>query len=325
MKNLFFFIVVVFLFFSCAGTPEPGEELPEETEFEEVLEELEITDDNELENIDNALVFEEILEREADDFVNDVFDDGIEDDTEDDTGVEFSSEEDAVVIEERLSSIEESLSNIEERLALIADALINAQATPLPETTVPVVEVPAPTAPVVPPAPVEAVQPQEPMPSVAQPPDDDSAPSEPPPTREPVREAPPLVSVLRDFPPVPALPAISPREDEVVFSRIVRATVGQMIEIPFRGTNWVYLGELASRRGVELNSSRREPEGQSFVFRAESEGAYVLKFFREDFLRGYIINDHVQVIVGEAAVTGTGWFNPPFDRGRVVAEPRWPS
>ncbi|MDR3020899.1 MAG: hypothetical protein LBU66_08380, partial [Treponema sp.] len=31
------------------------------------------------------------------------------------------------------------------------------------------------------------------------------------------------------------------------------------------------------------------------------------------------------VIVGEAAVTGTGWFNPPFDRGRVVAEPRWPS
>jgi len=38
------------------------------------------------------------------------------------------------------------------------------------------------------------------------------------------------------------------------------------------------------------------------------------------------LNDHVQVIVGEAPeTTGTGWFNPAIDRGRVIAEPRWPS
>jgi tetratricopeptide (TPR) repeat protein len=37
------------------------------------------------------------------------------------------------------------------------------------------------------------------------------------------------------------------------------------------------------------------------------------------------LNDYVQVITGEAPDhTGAGWFNPPIDRGRVIAEPRWP-
>jgi len=119
---------------------------------------------------------------------------------------------------------------------------------------------------------------------------------------------------------------ITPQNDEVVFSRIVRATVGQIVEIPFIGTGWVYLGELASRRGIAYVSSRRESEGQSLIFRAEEAGTYVLRFFKEDFIRGYILNDHVQVIVGEApSAGGAGWFNPPIDRGRVTAEPRWPS
>jgi TolA-binding protein len=130
----------------------------------------------------------------------------------------------------------------------------------------------------------------------------------------------------RDEPPVPARQGIiAPQNDEVVFSRIVRATVGQIVEIPFMGTNWVYLGELASRRGIAYDSSRRESEGQSIIFRAEEAGTYVLKFYRDVFVRGYILNDYVQVIVGEAPSDGAGWFNPPIDRGRVVANPRWPS
>ncbi|MDR0601065.1 MAG: tetratricopeptide repeat protein, partial [Treponema sp.] len=63
-----------------------------------------------------------------------------------------------------------------------------------------------------------------------------------------------------------------------------------------------------------------------FIFRAEEAGTYVLKFYKEDFIRDYILGDHVQVIVGEApAAGGAGWFSPPVDRGRVTAEPRWPS
>jgi hypothetical protein len=120
------------------------------------------------------------------------------------------------------------------------------------------------------------------------------------------------------------VPPSAPAE-EIVFSRTVRAVAGQLVEIPFRGAGWVYLGEFGSRRGIAYDSRRLESEGQTFVFRAEQAGTYVLKFYRQDFIRDYILNDYVQVIVGEAPdASGIGWFSPPADRGRVVAEPRWP-
>jgi hypothetical protein len=128
---------------------------------------------------------------------------------------------------------------------------------------------------------------------------------------------------------VPDPPARTPppavREEELVFSRILRATAGQLAEIPFRGSGWVFLGELSSRRGLAYDSRRLDPEGQSFIFRCETPGIYVLKFYKQDFIRDYILNDYVQVIVGEAPEhAGIGLFNAPVDRGRVVAEPRWP-
>jgi TolA-binding protein len=115
-------------------------------------------------------------------------------------------------------------------------------------------------------------------------------------------------------------------DEEAVFSRTVRATEGQLVEIPFRGTGWVYLGEIASRRGIVYESRRLDPEGQSFIFHAEAAGAYALQFYKQDFIREFILNDYVQVLVGEApASAGSGWFNPPVDQGRVIAQPRWPA
>ena len=135
--------------------------------------------------------------------------------------------------------------------------------------------------------------------------------------------------------PGPELPArISSSEDEdIVFSRVVRATVGQIIEIPFRGTGWVYLGELGNRRGIAYDSRRLDlaagsngaVEGQSFIFSAEAAGTYILKFYKQYFIQDYVINDYVQVIVGEASDnSGASRFGYPVDRGRVIAEPRWP-
>jgi hypothetical protein len=148
----------------------------------------------------------------------------------------------------------------------------------------------------------------------------------PPLLRPPEREAPRQPSPLpgNSLPEAPALPPGD--EEKIVFSRTVRLTAGQLLEIPFRGAGWVYLGELGSRRGIVYDSRRLDPEGQTFVFRAEAAGTYTLKFYRQDFIRDYILNDYVQVIVGEAPEnSGLGWFKPPEDRGRVVAEPRWPA
>ena len=125
---------------------------------------------------------------------------------------------------------------------------------------------------------------------------------------------------------LPSRPAPESLGDEAVFSRVVRAFTGQMVEIPFRGTGWVYLGELGSRRGIVYDSRRLDViagfvEGQSFIFRAVIAGTYILKFYKQDFIQDTIITDYVQVIVGEPDDLVPGRY---VDRGRVIAEPRWP-
>jgi hypothetical protein len=176
--------------------------------------------------------------------------------------------------------------------------------------------------------PSEEFPPETPPPAPA-PEAEKAPPAAPPFIGPPEEELPPRE---REPPPPPALPDLPARTpppavpaEELVLSRVVRATVGQLVEIPFRGAGWVYLGELSSSRGLAYDSRRLDPEGQTFVFRCEAPGTYVLKFYRQDFIRDYILNDHVQVIVGEALESaGIGLFNPPTDKGRVIAEPRWP-
>jgi hypothetical protein len=112
----------------------------------------------------------------------------------------------------------------------------------------------------------------------------------------------------------------SATEEQIVFSRIVRVTVGQILEIPFRFTGWVYLGELGNRRGLAYSSRRLDIQtgvtlGQTFIFIAETAGTYILRFYRQDFILDYLVNDYVQVIVGERS---------GIERDRIVAEPRWP-
>jgi len=118
---------------------------------------------------------------------------------------------------------------------------------------------------------------------------------------------------------------MTPLDSEITFSRIVYATVGQILEIPFHRNGWVYLGEIASRRGIVYNSRRGDSDGQSFIFTLETAGTYILSFYRQDFIRDYILNDHVQVIVAEAPEASTGWFRQGADRPRIVAQPRWPT
>jgi hypothetical protein len=219
----------------------------------------------------------------------------------------------------------------------------------LPEPALPIVQAethPPPPAPVpqpVPPQPPEP-PPQPPTPFPITPPTPTQPPTPQPPTPQPAQPAPLPITPPTPAQPTPSQPATSAEEapsgpvppvpenlpvtasEEIIFSRIVRVTVGQLVEIPFRGTGWVYLGELRSQRGITYSSRRLDTEGQSFIFQIEAEGTYILKFYKQDFIRDYIINDYVQVIAGLPPETaGAGWFNPRADRGRVIAEPRWPT
>jgi hypothetical protein len=203
------------------------------------------------------------------------------------------------------------------------------------------------------PLPVEqppAQQPPAQQPPAQQPPVEQPSAQQPPAQQPPVqpREIPPqppefLAPPSHQSPPQPSqpepapqpVPVVPPSEpgflpvetpsDEPVISRTVRMALGQFLEIPFRGTGWVYLGELENRRGLSFHSRRLDNEGavslgQSFIFQAEAVGSYVLKFYRQDFVQDYTLNDQVQVIVEDRRLEpGT-----PIGEARVIAEPRWP-
>jgi hypothetical protein len=126
----------------------------------------------------------------------------------------------------------------------------------------------------------------------------------------------------------PFTPAPGPAESPGLSSRVVRALAGQTVEVPFRGTGWVYLGEAASKRGIDYAARRLDGEGQTFVFRAAETGVYGLKFYRQDFIRDYIINDLVTVIVEEpspaASVSPSPRSGAVTEQDTVRASPRWP-
>ena len=104
------------------------------------------------------------------------------------------------------------------------------------------------------------------------------------------------------LPPPPPGRTAAPVEAEPVIERVIRAIVGQLVDIPFRGTGWVFLG--VDQRGLNYDSRRQDIEagvtvGQSFIFRAEEAGTYILRFFRQDFIQDISISEYVQVIITE--------------------------
>lgn len=114
-------------------------------------------------------------------------------------------------------------------------------------------------------------------------------------------QAPPSVNPLVSVPPVPAIMPITAAPQSDAAPRTVRTFAGQLVEIPFQGSGWVYLGEAESRKGISYDSRRVETDGQRMVFRAESAGTYTLQFYKQDFIQDRIINEQVRLIVNEAS------------------------
>ncbi|MDR2097492.1 MAG: hypothetical protein LBP37_03130 [Spirochaetaceae bacterium] len=100
----------------------------------------------------------------------------------------------------------------------------------------------------------------------------------------------------------PILPARNPpteteRYVKPVVNRTIRVQTGQTFEVPFDGTGWIYTGEENSKSGVRYDSRRVYDASQTFVFRAGTSGDYTLKFYRQDFLKDYVTNEYVRVLV----------------------------
>lgn len=186
--------------------------------------------------------------------------------------------------------------------------------TPPPEKTPAPVQ--APPSSIVEPAPVQTPEPPRFI-----------RPAEPEPVPQIARQVLPQGAPIQE-PPAQGSSPVFPgeRQAKAAYSRNVQVIVGQMVEIPFRGTGWVYLGEQESQAGIVYNSRYLEKEGQTFVFQTESPGTYTLTFYKQDFIEDYIVNDAVQVIVNPIPqVSERSRTSRLVDPGRVIAEPRWPT
>ncbi|MDR0503643.1 MAG: hypothetical protein LBH16_10035 [Treponema sp.] len=331
MRIKYFKIVFPFLFLfllavSCAGTPAPADN-------------EQLTDDLSGEiNMEEPQAAQDAIEEQREEQVEDSVEDSTEEPTEEITAEipEETAEEiteEVITEEEQVIAQEEiELEEIpEEPLLVIIEPEDEAAEIPQEAAQTPSVPEPVPE-PVIEQAQALPEEPADAEETVAE----EEAEAEEAVAEEtkPQREEPRRV--------IPSVPAAridnltqmgrTPQNSEIItHSRTVNVITGQTIEIPFRGTGWVYLGEAASRQGIDYNSRRSDPDGQSFIFKAEKAGEYSLKFYKQDFIRDYILNDHVQVIAEEAKPASSargsgdaGWFNPLIDRGRVVAQPRWP-
>jgi len=92
-------------------------------------------------------------------------------------------------------------------------------------------------------------------------------------------------------------PTETEEKEKTVFSKLVRAVEGQVIEVPFSGTGWVFTGEKNGGRGAVYQSRKNTDTGQVFTFNAKSEGEYYLKFSKQDFVNNKYLSETVKVIV----------------------------
>jgi hypothetical protein len=122
-------------------------------------------------------------------------------------------------------------------------------------------------------------------------------PSEPLASSPPVSRTPP--APLKAEPVLPARnpPTETARYIKPAVSRTINVKTYQTFEVPFAETGWVYTGEENSKNGIAYDSRRVHGDSQVFVFRAEKEGDYTLKFYKQDFLRDHVTNEYVRVIV----------------------------
>jgi hypothetical protein len=72
---------------------------------------------------------------------------------------------------------------------------------------------------------------------------------------------------------------------------------GSRFEVPFEGTGWTYLGESAQKEGIAYDSKRFEGTSLVFILNPTKAGDFILRFQRQDALRGLSYEELVGVSV----------------------------
>lgn len=121
----------------------------------------------------------------------------------------------------------------------------------------------------------------------------------------PAKKAEPEAAQLPSFASTPSssTPVADPaaaRQPDI--AQRVNVEIGSRVEIPLDGTGWTYLGEKDGKDGVLYESRRYEGAGLVFVLNTTRTGDYVLRFQRQDALRGKSYDELVGVTVLPRAV-----------------------
>lgn len=83
-------------------------------------------------------------------------------------------------------------------------------------------------------------------------------------------------------------------------SRSVTIHKNDIIEIPYQGNWWVYLGDVNGSNTLTFSGREFVSEKTVFRLRAVKEGESLLHFYKQDIIAGVLIDDYLEVIVGEA-------------------------
>ncbi|HSV55558.1 MAG TPA: hypothetical protein VLH39_00430, partial [Magnetospirillaceae bacterium] len=86
-------------------------------------------------------------------------------------------------------------------------------------------------------------------------------------------------------------------------ARTEEITRGSSLELSFRGSGWVFLGETGGRDGIRYDSRRFDGSSAVFHFTADRTGEYQLRFQRQDPLSGEPENLVVRVTVRDPPST----------------------
>jgi tetratricopeptide (TPR) repeat protein len=104
-------------------------------------------------------------------------------------------------------------------------------------------------------------------------------------------------------------------------ARNFAAVEGTRLEIPFDGSGWTYLGEQTQKEGIAYDSRRFQGSSLVFVLNPTKTGDYVLRFQRQDSLRGLSYEELVGVTVAPKPAAQSSPSAPPASPGVVAAGP----